>query len=440
MSTFKSGLPRLLAVLSTCLVMVNDCPADDIRVGPRQSLRTIHEGLEAATDGDRIVVEAGIYREPTIVVSRSVQITGEPGAILDGEGDRALMLVTASGVRVTGLLFRNVGVSYVEDRAAIKVDEGHDCEIVGNTFENTFFAIYLSKTAGCLVADNEIRGTGTRQTASGNGIHAWYCRNIRILNNRIDGQRDGIYFEFVEDAEIVGNVSTRNLRYGLHFMFSDRCRYVGNEFRENAAGVAVMYTDNVEMTGNTFERNWGSAAYGLLLKDIDDSKVVSNRFVENTIGIHAEGANRVQVRDNDFVQNGWAVKLMANAVDNRFTSNNFRGNTFDVSTNSTRNFSRFDQNFWDRYRGYDLDRDGTGDVPFRPVRMFSIIVEKQKPALILIRSFLVDVLDTVERILPVLTPETLVDESPRMRPIVRGSVAIPTRADATPSAESVQRR
>ena len=71
-------------------------------------------------------------------------------------------------------------------------------------------------------------------------------------------------------------------------------------------------------------------------------------------------------------------------------------------------------NWWDRYTGYDLDRDGRGDVPFRPVRLFSLIVASHPPSVVLMRSAFVDLLDAAERALPVLTPETLVDAQPLM--------------------------
>ncbi|MBT8401228.1 MAG: nitrous oxide reductase family maturation protein NosD [Rhodothermia bacterium] len=393
--------------------------ARTIVVGPEGDVRSIQEAVALAQDGDSILVSAGVYHEPTIEIDRSLVLHGQPGAILDGDTERGLLLVTAPDVSITGFVFRNVGVSFVEDRAAIKVDAGHNCYISDNRFEDTFFAVYLAKTSGCTVARNTIIGRAERQTAAGNGIHAWYSRDLKILDNVIRHQRDGIYLEFVEDATIERNESVDNLRYGLHFMFSDRCRYVDNLFQYNDAGVAVMYTERVEMIGNRFEHNWGSASYGLLLKDIDDSRIVGNVFLDNTIGIMAEGANRMEVADNDFEANGWAVKIMANAIDNIFSRNNFVGNTFDVSTNSSRAYSSFEGNFWDRYQGYDLDRDGVGDVPFRPVRFFSLVVEREEPALILLRSFLVDLLDTLERVLPVLTPESLVDQQPRMRRVER---------------------
>jgi nitrous oxidase accessory protein len=177
-----------------------------------------------------------------------------------------------------------------------------------------------------------------------------------------------------------------------------------------------MYARGVEMTGNRFEDNWGTAAFGLLLKDIRDSRIEDNTFERNSIAMYAEASNRLVVRGNAFRRNGWAVKLLANSENSRFTANDFEGNTFDVATNSRRTYSTFEGNWWSAYRGYDLDRDGIGDVAHRPVRLFSLLVERNEPSLILLRSFLVGLLDAAESVIPALTPETLQDERPLMNP------------------------
>ena len=170
------------------------------------------------------------------------------------------------------------------------------------------------------------------------------------------------------------------------------------------------------MTGNRFEHNWGPAAYGLLLKEIKDSRIEDNVLAHNTVGLFAEGVDRTQIEGNQFVGNGWAIRLMADATDNDFRHNRFVENTFDVATNSrTSSPSTFAENYWDAYVGYDLDRDGFGDVPFPPVRLFSVLVEQNEPLLILLRSFFLDLLEAAERIMPVLTPEALVDSRPMMR-------------------------
>lgn len=171
------------------------------------------------------------------------------------------------------------------------------------------------------------------------------------------------------------------------------------------------------MRKNVFRDSWGGASYGLLLKDITDSEVADNTFERNTVAIHAEGGARLDIHNNCFRSNGWAIRLLANCTDNSFTVNDFIANTFDVSTNSIRSSSVFSGNYWDAYNGYDLNRDGTGDVPYRPVRIFSYIVANNPSAVILLHSFLVSLLDLAERIAPTLTPATLEDAKPSMRQI-----------------------
>lgn len=377
--------------------------------------RSIAEAVAIAQPGDTVLVHAGTYKEPLVVIGKPLVLVGVGNPILDGEGKHALVSITADDVTVRGFVLRNVGTSFVEDRAALRVSHARGCTIEDNHIDDGFFGVYLADVTDCRIANNVLRATGRRETESGNGIHLWTSRRITITHNQISGHRDGIYFEFVHDSDVRENTSTQNLRYGLHFMYSDGCRYVENIFRQNGSGVAVMYTKGVEMIGNRFEDNWGPAAYGLLLKEISDARLERNVFVRNTVGLLADGANRIAATANDFISNGWAVRLDASTVGGHFERNNFVGNTFDVATNSRSLSTSFAGNYWDEYRGYDLDRNGIGDVPHRPVRLFSVIVEQRPASLILMRSTFATLLDIAERVLPSLTPETLVDATPSMR-------------------------
>ncbi|HEX6133548.1 MAG TPA: nitrous oxide reductase family maturation protein NosD [Longimicrobiales bacterium] len=390
-------------------------PADTLVVAPAGPYRTVAAAVAAARPHDVVLIRSGTYREPTIIIRSPLTLQGEAGAVLDGEARRQLLRVEADSVTIRGLTLRNVGTSYIDDRAAITVENASHCVIEANRLENAFFGIYLANAGWCRIEHNVLRGRAVKETASGNGIHLWYSKEVLIRNNDVRGHRDGIYFEFVEDSRVEGNHAQGNLRYGLHFMFSNRCEYRGNVFRANGAGIAVMYTRNVVMEDNRFEDNRGAAAFGLLLKDITDSRVTRNTFARNSVAIMAEGMNRTRVERNEFSGNGWAIKLMANSEDNLFIGNDFEGNAFDVATNSRQSYSTFRGNWWDRYGGYDLDGDGVGDVPFRPVRLFSLLVERNAPSLVLLRSLFVTLLDLAERVAPVITPATLVDEQPRMR-------------------------
>ena len=128
-----------------------------------------------------------------------------------------------------------------------------------------------------------------------------------------------------------------------------------------------------------------------------------------------EGTSRIEIRNNDFRNNGWAIKVQASCDNNRFWRNNFTGNSFDVATNGSVSLNQFSQNYWDKYEGYDLNHDGVGDIPFRPVSMYSMIIEENPNALLLMRSFTVQLLDKAEKALPVITPGNLTDDKPMMK-------------------------
>jgi nitrous oxidase accessory protein len=279
----------------------------------------------------------------------------------------------------------------------------------------TSLQFILAKSSFIEISNNKIHSNASRETTSGNGIHLWYCKNIKILKNTISGHRDGIYLEFVEDSFISENTSSKNLRYGLHFMFSHGCEYRTNKFLENGSGVAVMYTRNVKMINNQFIKNWGSASFGLLLKEIYDSEISGNYFKKNTTGLFIEASNRINIYRNQWLENGFAIKIMANAMENKIHENNFISNTFDVVTNSQQNFSTFYKNYWSSYKGYDLNKDNFGDNPHYPVRLFSIISQKQEASMLLLHSPFLKILELSESVFPTITPKTLKDDSARMR-------------------------
>ena len=413
-----SGSPG--AIVSAFLVLVSFVVhgTGEARTIRADAVTSIAGAVGEAESGDTVLVTTGEYAEHGIVVERTIVLTAQPGVIVDGEEKGEVFTIRANNVVLEGFTIKNVGTSFMEDRAAVRVADASGCVIRNNVILDGFFGIYLENSEGCVIRGNVLRASGKRETTSGNGIHLWYCRNIEILANDIEGHRDGIYLEFVEKSQIRNNKSHGNLRYGLHFMFSHDDDYEGNVFSENGAGVAVMYSTNVTMTSNTFDHNWGRASFGILLKEIKDSRISGNVFSRNTTGLYAEGCNRIVITQNTFEKNGYAIKLMANSQANEFVGNNFMGNTFDVSTNSRTNFNVFRSNYWSAYDGYDLDGDGFGDVPHHPVRLFSVLVERQPSSVILMSSLFVKLIDTAERVLPTFTPEMLVDDRPSMTSIV----------------------
>lgn len=402
-------------IFLACTLLCTNGFAIHIVVGSTQSIRFIKEAIALSHSGDTIYVKPGLYQEGNILIEKSITLLGENFPVLDGEMKYEVLSIHAHHVVVSGLKFINSGTSSLNDLAGIGVENSKNVSILGNVFENNFFGIHLSNTTHSKIENNNLHGITKAENLIGNGIHMWKCDSISVSNNTIIGHRDGIYFEFVTNSIITHNRSERNLRYGLHFMFSHNDEYRDNLFLNNGAGVAVMFTKGVKMIDNTFEHNWGSASYGLLLKEISDSYVIGNKFIENSIGIFMEGNSRIEFKENTFRKNGYAIKLQASCDDNVFVHNNFLANTFDIVSNGDLVLNTINKNYWDRYEGYDLNHDGVGDIAYRPVSMYGMIIERIPTAVLLWRSFLVFLMDRAEKALPVITPENLKDNLPSMK-------------------------
>jgi nitrous oxidase accessory protein len=404
---------KILILILCCALQ--QAHATTIYVGKQSQYQTITAAITAAKNGDTIIVERAIYLEKNLIINKSLVIKGLNHPILDGEKKFEIISIKADNVTVDGFLLQHTGVSSMIDYAAIKIYNRHNATIINNIINDAFFGIYSQYGINCLIQNNTLTANAVEEQQSGNGIHCWKSDSMRIIANTISGHRDGIYFEFVTHSVIWRNVSFRNLRYGLHFMFSNDDAYMSNVFENNGAGVAVMFSHGVKMFNNYFKENWGDASYGILLKEINDSYIENNHFEKNTVAIYAEGANRIHVRKNVFKSNGWALKIQASCMDIALAQNNFIGNTFDVGTNGSLVLNNFNNNYWDKYDGYDLNRDNTGDIPYRPVSMYSMIIERNPPAMILFHSLITSLMDKSEKVIPSLTPENLKDEHPLMK-------------------------
>jgi nitrous oxidase accessory protein len=408
-----SASGALLAGLLACLP-VGIQAGDTLQVGPDAAYRRLADAVQASRKGDLIRVGPGRYAEKGIVIRHALTLEGLGSPVLDAQGGGTILDIRADGVEVRGFAFRDVGVDYLKEHGAIWITDAADARILDNRFEKVFFGVYGAHARRATVRGNSFEGLWGKETANGNGLHFWKSDSIRIEGNSIRGHRDGIYLEFTGNSQVIGNTCEGNVRYGLHFMYANGNSYVGNVFRSNGSGVAVMYSRDVDMRGNRFERNWGAASYGVLLKSITGSRIEDNVFEKNTVAIFLEASSRIRLTGNSFRRNGWALRIVSDCDANTFAGNSFSGNTFDVAYNaSPASTNVFEGNTWDHYQGWDLDRDGIGDIPHRPVELFPTVMQDHPQAMVLLRSHFVTLLNVIERMFPTLSPPGLQD----MRPV-----------------------
>ena len=377
--------------------------------------KVIAEAYDHCENGDTIMIKSGVYRIENWTIDKSISVLGSSNAhLISATGDE-ILTITANDVIIDGLTFSGVVTNYLKENAAIHIQQAKRFHITNNTINNCFFAIYLGKGKKGVVKNNLINGNASSEAESGNGIHAWYCDDLQIEDNEVLHHRDGIYLEFVNNSNVDRNHSHHNTRYGLHYMFSNDDTYTKNIIEKNGVGVAVMFSRRITMKENTFAHNWGHAAYGLLLKEIYDAEIIDNQFSENTVGIFVEGSNRINYLRNEFRRNGWAIKFSGGCDANVIEHNNFLYNSIDLVVSSQLSNNIFNDNFWSDYSGYDLDKDGVGDIPHYPVKLYSYIHQQVPESVVLMRSLFVDIINYAEKVSPVFTPKDVMDNSPKMK-------------------------
>jgi len=220
---------------------------------------------------------------------------------------------------------------------------------------------------------------------------------------------------------IRGNVA-RDLRYGLHYMYSDDNLFEDNVFENGDAGTAIMYSRRLTFRRNQFLHNRGFASVGLLLKSCDDVLAEQNIMADNARGIFVEGSAGVQIRDNAIAQSDVAVVLFASTAKATFTHNSFVGNLSPLMLVGRHTDTVFAGNYFSDNDTPDLDGDGRSDGPYQLSSLFDDFRGNLTAADLFSRSLSASAIAAAERALPVLAPAAVVDPAPLAAP---PSLALP---------------
>jgi nitrous oxidase accessory protein len=267
------------------------------------------------------------------------------------------------------------------------------------------------------------------ESGEGNGIHLWTSADAVITDTDASGFADAIYLSFAHRTLVQRGWFHRNGRYGLHTMYCRATKLRENVFEHNVAGIAIMFSNQLDVTRNRILRNRGSRTYGLLLRDCSDGRFADNQLVDNTVAMFLDGSNRNRIERNLLQDNGWGVLMFASCAKNVFTANDFIANDFPVAVDMRRTDNQFDDgargNHWSEAHAWDLDGDGVGDAPHGPVTAFSFVSKQYPDLAALANSPAVAVLGVAERVFPALSPSTLVDRFPLVAPVA-GRVATRT--------------
>ncbi|MFS8614138.1 nitrous oxide reductase family maturation protein NosD [Limnochorda sp.] len=405
-----------MAVLGWALV-AGPAAAATLTVGPHQAYTSITEAVQAAAPGDTIRIEPGRYREH-LVIDRPLTLVGEPGAVIDGGGDGDVVTLAADGITLQGLTVRGSGQHLWRDHAAIKVFSS-DNRIEGNRIEESLFGILVIRGDRNRIRENTIVGLAEKiEHDRGDGIRLYDSDENLIEGNVILQARDGIYVEYSSRNRIARN-RVEGTRIGLHYMFANDNLFEENLFVRNGVAAAIMYSKRLQVRRNVFSESRGYGAYGLFLKDAEAAEVEGNLILANETGISLDFAVRSHFQGNYVAANEVAVRVLASSGENTFVGNAFVYNGDGVYLSPGRHQQYWDDgvqgNYWSSYRGYDLDGDGIGDVPYDASDVFGHLTERFPELKLFFQSPAVQAIAFCEEAFPVFQRQKAVDRYPLMQ-------------------------
>jgi len=409
--------------------------------------------IDSAAPGDVIRLKAGTHRGP-VKVGRTLTLEGEPGAVLDGAGKGSVITVTAPHSTVRGLEIRGSGHDLYEmDSGVFVAQTATEARIEDNVILGNLVGIYLHGAERALARGNRIVGLREgRISEAGDGVSVWNAPGAQVIDNVISYGRDGIFTKASKKNVFKGN-RLKNLRFGIHYMYTNDSEVIGNTSVGNNVGYAIMFSDKLRVIGNTSD---GDRDHGLLLNYANGSEISGNvvhgRMLPTerwTAAGRAGGTHDVPMEREPASAAQANMRLgpekcvfIYNANRNRFTGNRFDGcaigihftagsegnamasNAFIRNRNQVKYVGTryldwsFEGrgNYWSDNPAFDLDGDGIGDSPYRPNDLVDRVLWTAPQAKVLVNSPSVQVIRWAQSQFPALLPGGVIDSRPLMAP------------------------
>jgi nitrous oxidase accessory protein len=380
----------------------------------------LQAAIDGAGDGTALCLAAGSYHGP-LKISKSVEIWGPREAVIRSTGEGTTVEIAANGAALSGLTVDGSGGRFDTLDAAVHV-MADDIRVEGIRVQNAVFGLLVEKSNRARILDNVVQGSDQGPLGlRGDGIRLWETRDSEVRGNQVIGCRDMVIW-YSGNNELIGNTVVRS-RYGTHFMFSHDNKVEGNRYLDNVVGIFIMYSRNLTLRQNLVARSSGPGGMGLGIKESGNLTVSDNAFIANTKGVYMDTAPLEPDDFNTFENNAFFHSDVAVLMHSSETRNAFLGNQF-VSNHSQLQVEgggnalevQWNGNAFDDYAGYDLDRDGFGDIPYE-LRRLSSQLESSYPQLQFFRGAItLHLLDAISSLFPMVEPQTtLIDPRPRMR-------------------------
>lgn len=170
--------------------------------------------------------------------------------------------------------------------------------------------------------------------------------NILVQNLSLSNNEQGILFAFTKDSTLEESEFFKNT-VGISLQSCDNIRLIDNKMISNTDGIILSYSEFNTLTTNIISNNDRS---GIQLTASSNNTINGNSIIGNGHKSQSTGAG---------------IELYEESSDNKIYHNNLMSNMVQASSNNMRNIwdNSFEGNYWSTYASVDSNSDGIGDTP-----------------------------------------------------------------------------
>jgi nitrous oxidase accessory protein len=373
--------------------------------------------IDAAPAGSVLLVPAGTWRGP-VTIEKPLTVDGAHAATLTNEGHGTVITVRAEGVRLRNLRVTGSGASHDAMDSAIVI-ERDDVRVEHCTLDDVLFGVFVKGANRALVCGNTITSKREDHSLRGDSVRVWNGTGNRVWGNDVLDARD-VTLANARD-NVVAHNRIRGGRYGLQLVFAPRNVLEDNFLDGNLTGVAVLYSNNVELRRNVVQHSRGVSGAGLAFKESGQCIVEDNAIVHCAVGAKTNAPTSpeaiITFRRNRFAHNIAGMDFYGENGGHLVHDNRFERNLAQVTVSGAMSArgNEWRGNAWDDFEGFDRDGDGVGDGPYELYAFADRIWQEEPKASFFRNAPALELLDFLERLAPFASPElTLSDPRPRM--------------------------
>jgi parallel beta-helix repeat protein len=339
----QDGMNKILQVAVLSLLLVTPCtallftpvradPPVTLYVGQGEAYTTIQSALDNATDGYRIFVYNGTYREHLTITHR-IDLFGEDRAItfIDGTNTTTVITITAPHVNLSHFTIQHAGLNTTNSLVDIQADS-------------------------CIITDNILRYGNTAITLNHTGTHLIYDNIITHIRG------DGLYLNDSNTNQNISYNTITDCRNGILSTHSDANHYYHNTLTFNHHNGLFL---NDSLTSNTIHANTctHNNHSGIQINDFTNYTTISDNTLSNNNdnGLALENCSQTTISTNTITTNiNYGAKIIGShntLQDNTITDNHKDGIYLSADDNNTITHNTITQNHNAGLRLYNSTQD-----------------------------------------------------------------------------------